>query len=59
MGRETANIHLGTPGGRKRLRARCDELPRDWLESAARVMHKTSLREWRDFKRAGKRKLAG
>jgi hypothetical protein len=59
MGRETANIHLGTPGGRKRLRARCDELPRDWLESAARVMHKISLREWRDFKRAGKRKLAG
>jgi hypothetical protein len=59
MGRETANVHLGTPKGRKRLRAAWAELPRDWLLDAARQMHKLSLREWRDFKRSGKTKLAG
>ncbi len=59
MGRETANIHLGTPKGRKRLRAALAELPDDWLLGVARQMHKRSLKEWRDFKRGAKRKLAG
>jgi hypothetical protein len=55
MGRETANIHLGTPKGRKRLRSAWAGLPRDWLLSAARQMHKVSLKEWREFRRAGKK----
>ena len=54
MGAETANIHLGTPKGRKRIRAAWKKLAPDWLETAARKMHKVSLGEWRDFKRAGK-----
>jgi hypothetical protein len=58
MGRETANIHLGTPKGRKRIRAAWAELPGGWLQVAARQMHKVSLKEWREFRRAGKRKLA-
>jgi hypothetical protein len=54
MGGETANIHLGTPKVRKRLRAAWSELPPEWLWQAARRMHKASLKDWRDFKRAGK-----
>jgi hypothetical protein len=53
MGRETANIHLGSPKkARKRLRAALADLPPDWLLDAARAMHKVTLRDWRDFKRA-------
>lgn len=58
MGRETANIHLGTPKARKRLLAAWGKLPADWLAGAARQMHKASLKDWREFRRAGKRKLA-
>jgi hypothetical protein len=59
MGAETANNHLGTPKkARKRLRAALAELPADWLPAAARAMHKACLKDWRDFKRATKRKLA-
>jgi len=60
MGAETANVHLGTPRkGRKRIRAEWADLPKDWLLHAAREMHKVTLREWRAFRKAGKRKLAG
>ncbi len=59
MGRETANIHLGTPRkGRKRIRAEWAELPQHWLLDAARAMHKVFINEWRNFRRTGKRKLA-
>jgi hypothetical protein len=58
MGQETANIQLGTPKGRKRIRSVLAQLPADWLETAARHMLKVSLREWREFKDAGKGKGA-
>ena len=59
MGAETANVHLGTPKkSRKRLRAALADLPADWLLTAAHDMHKACLKDWREFKRAGKRKLA-
>ena len=50
MGRETANIHLGTPKGRKRIRGSWDQLPSDWLEAAARLMLKLSLKDWNRFR---------
>ena len=34
------------------------KLPADWLLDAARDMHKACLADWREFRRAGKRKLA-
>ena len=58
MGQETANIHLGTPKGRKRILESWKHLPKDWLETASRHMLKLSLKDWRQFKTAGKRKLA-
>jgi hypothetical protein len=50
MGQETANIHLGTPKGRKLIRESWKHLPPDWLESAARLMLKLSLKDWDRFK---------
>jgi hypothetical protein len=58
MGQETANIHLGTPKGRKRIRESWSHLPPDWLETAAHQMLKLSLKDWHRFKSAGPKKLA-
>jgi len=56
MGAETANIHLGTPRkGRKRIRTDLADLPKDWLLTAASEMHKVTLKEWHDFKKAKQR----
>ena len=50
MGQETANIHLGTAKGRKRIRESLQHLPSDWLETAAHLMLKLSLKDWNRFK---------
>jgi hypothetical protein len=52
MGQETANIHLGTPKGRKRIRESWSHLPSDWLETTAHLMLKLSLKDWNRFKRS-------
>jgi len=57
MGRETANIHLGTPKGRRRIASAWEHLPKDWLETAALKMLKLSLNDWHEFKKAGGKKL--
>jgi hypothetical protein len=50
MGQETANIHLGTPKGRKRIGESLGHLPSDWLEASAHLMLKLSLTDWNRFK---------
>jgi hypothetical protein len=50
MGQETANIHLGTPKCRRRLRESLRDLPSQWLETAAHAMLKQSLKDWNRFK---------
>jgi hypothetical protein len=50
MGQETANIHLGTPKGRKRIRESWSQFPPDWLETAAHQMLKLSLKDWNRFR---------
>jgi hypothetical protein len=50
MGQETANIHLGTPKGRKRIRAAWRKLPEDWLGTAAHKMLKLSLEDWNRYR---------
>ena len=51
MGQETANIHLGTPKGRRRIRESLEHLPKDWLEEAAHDMFKQSLKDWNRFRK--------
>jgi len=57
MGRETANIHLGTPKGRRKIREETRHFATDWLEKAAQKMLKASLEDWRRFQAASRRKL--
>jgi hypothetical protein len=54
MGQETANIHLGTPKARKRIRESWKNLSSDWLETAAHLMFKLSLQDWKRYKKASK-----
>jgi hypothetical protein len=54
MGMETANIHLGAPKARRRIRACLKHLPSDWLETAAELMFKLSLKDWNRFKAKGR-----
>ncbi len=49
MGQETANIHLGTAKARKRIAGALGDLPADWLETAAQLMFKLSLKDWNRF----------
>jgi hypothetical protein len=50
MGHETANIHLGTPKGRRRIREGLENLRSDWLETASQRMLEMSLKDWNRFK---------
>jgi len=59
MGQETANIHLGTPKGRKKIRSEWTSLPDDWLEKAAQAMLESCLEDWRRFKTASGKELRG
>ena len=52
MGRETANIHLGTPQVRKELLKAFNALPKSWLRDAAEVMFSKCLEDWKAFKAA-------
>jgi len=51
MGRETANVHLGSAKARKRIVASSNELPPDWLETAAELMFKLCLKDWKRFRK--------
>jgi hypothetical protein len=53
MGQETANIHLGSPKGRKRIREAWKHQSADWLEAAAHLMLKLSLKDWNRFRACG------
>jgi hypothetical protein len=55
MGQETANIHLGTSKGRNRIRKSWNHLTSDWLEAAAHLMLKLSLKDWNRFRNRGVR----
>jgi len=51
MGRETANVHLGTRSAHKTVLADLRKRRAAWLESAAIVMRKTIRSEWKEWKR--------
>ncbi len=49
MGSEAANIHLGTGRAKLLLRDLNNRKP-DWLHSAARLMAKRIIREWKEYR---------
>ncbi len=50
MGRETANLHLATPGQRAELLRDLAERKPDWLVGAAQAMATATKQDWEDFK---------
>jgi len=51
MGREAANVHLGTRGADKAILADLRKRRAAWLQSAVMDMRKTIRSEWKDWKR--------
>ena len=50
MGRETANLHLGTPRQRTKLLRDLGERNSDWLAKAAQAMANATKQDWEDFR---------
>lgn len=52
MGRETANVHLGTPDAVEAILRDLAQRPRDWLLEAASAMLDATHRDWKAWKEA-------
>jgi len=50
MGRETANVHLGTPKARKSILRDLHKQPSRWLHKASHAMLDAVLTDWKDWK---------
>ncbi|MFI4987753.1 MAG: DUF2252 family protein [Alphaproteobacteria bacterium] len=50
MGRETANLHLGSAAMCAAVRADLAARPRGWLLAAAKAMHAATLADWKTWK---------
>jgi hypothetical protein len=50
MGRETANVHLGSPRARKAILRDLRKRPAKWLHKAGATMLKATLADWKDWK---------
>ncbi len=53
MGRETANIHRGTPGARARILKHLDKQKDGWLHAAAAAMADSVRKDWKVWKKRG------
>ncbi len=49
MGRETANIHLGSAGAIKRVKRDLNKRPEGWLHDAAKIMVQATTNDWRNW----------
>ncbi len=51
MAWEAANIHLGSPGARKRILADLKQRPSRWLRKAVKDMAKAIVKDWKKWKK--------
>ncbi len=51
MGFETANVHLGTKGAARTVRADLKQRPGDWLHESVKAMVKAVKKDWEDWKK--------
>ncbi|HEV2329620.1 MAG TPA: DUF2252 family protein [Verrucomicrobiae bacterium] len=52
MGRETANIHLGTPRAARAIAADLRKRPSRWLFNAAQAMEWATINDWKQWRRS-------
>ena len=50
MGKETANIHLGSPEAIPGIRSHLKSLRKEWLLTAARTMAEAVREEWKEWR---------
>jgi len=50
MGRETANVHLGTPGAREKILRDLSQRPARWLHDASAAMVSVLFGDWKDWR---------
>jgi Uncharacterized protein conserved in bacteria (DUF2252) len=53
MGRELANIHLGSPQALQAVRRDLSSRKPEWLSAAAAIMADATLADWREWQKAG------
>jgi hypothetical protein len=53
MGKEAANVHLGTSKQIKRVLKDLHARDRNWLRRAGKEMAKVTEKEWKQYKKAG------
>jgi hypothetical protein len=53
MGRETANVHLGSKKVIRRVQGDLDKRPATWLHEACEAMAKATVQDWKEWKAAG------
>ena len=51
MGREIANVHLGSPDRIAAVKADLKRRKPGWLQAAAQVMAEATLHDWRAWRR--------
>ena len=51
MGRELANVHLGSPGAVAAVRADVKRRNPQWMREAAELMAEATLKDWKDWKK--------
>jgi hypothetical protein len=52
MAWEAANVHLGTPGAKKRIMEDLAKQPRKWLRKAVKEMATATIEDWKMWKKA-------
>ncbi len=51
MGRELANVHLGTPRTISAIRRDLTQRKPDWLRQSAEIMAKATLKDWKEWRK--------
>ena len=49
MGRETANVHLGSRRAIEKVKRDLSKRPKDWLHEAAKTMVQATIKDWHDW----------
>jgi len=55
MGRETANIHLGSGKAIQKVKKDLDRKQRNWLRNAVSRMHEATLADWKEWRKCSRR----
>ena len=50
MGRETANVHVGSARQIKKILRHLEEMKATWLSETAKQMARAVLKEWKEYR---------